>query len=92
MMYFGKCRSKVKVTENDLERSNVSKGPSSNISLEMKLSSLSNGTLVLKISWLPFEFKYILCPKVENFDKFKKYLKCCSFLNNHDNQLRLGVC
>ena len=26
MMYFGKCRSKVKVAENDLERSNVAKG------------------------------------------------------------------
>ena len=48
-------------------------------------------TTVLKISWLLFGLKYILCPKVENFDKFQKSLKSCSFINNDDNELKL-VC
>ena len=42
------------------------------------------GTKVLKISWLLFELKYILCPKVDNFEKFQKSLKCGSFINNDD--------
>ena len=49
------------------------------------------GVRVLKISWLLSESKYILCTKVENFEKFQKSLKCCSFINNEDNELRLGV-
>ena len=38
------------------------------------------------------EIKYISCPKVENFEKFQKSLKCCSFINNKDIKLRLDVC
>ena len=78
-MYFGKCRSKVKVSENDLERSNISKGH--------QVTYCWKGNC-----WLLFELNYILCPKVENFDKYQKSLKCCSFINNDDNELKLGVC
>ena len=76
--------------------SRILKRSSSYISLERKWSPLSNGTKVLKISgaisWLLFELKYILCPKVKNFENFQKALKCCSFINNGDTELKLGVC
>ena len=39
-----------------------------------------------------FQIKYMICPKVENFEKFQKSLKYCSFINNDDNELKLGVC
>ena len=39
-----------------------------------------------------FELKYIVCPRVENFEIFQKYLKCCSFINNDDDELKLGAC
>ena len=29
---------------------------------------------------------------VENFEKFQKSLKCCSFINHDDNELKLDVC
>ena len=91
MMYFGKCRSKDKGSENDLEWSNSQKVIKLHI-VGKEMVSSSNGTKVLKISWLLFELKYMLCPKVKNFENFQKSLKCCSFINNGDTELKLGVC
>ena len=51
--------------------------------------------LIIWVTYLKLDSLYVyrLCKDiVENFKKFQKSLKCCSFINNDDNELKLGVC